>query len=508
MSIGAPLLEILSDRRETSCSGLRKGDEVKMTESTSAVTIIPFANSKPPIFVICERQDISFNKIYIQEGSDKPLQSGATDGFKQLADHWIQACLGFFEAFPLIGYVAHMVQISSAEESLVKYVEGNCRDKETSVDDKSKTETVKYSIDSHHAYKIISVIKQLNQFKRAERSLERALLLSVIAEYEAFFAKILRATASIQPEIFFAKDATVSAIDVMKSDSIDSIKDMLIEDSIDSLMRESHSEQIKYIFEKLKLTPPSGELMKEFGEVCERRNVLTHADGRVNKHYVSRMRKLGYDAKDIPALGKELVIDDHYLKRSIARVFQVGYYTLHLIWQHLKKDDAKLSVQSVINHSHDFLDAGYTKMAARLCEFALNSKSPASEGDRAYATINLALSQFFDSSKSKSDRDNLVQKTLATRDWSFVNSQFSLAICCLTEDYEKLPELIDRSVADGLTVDSFLSWALFREAKKQSSFRQKMKHHFDVDMENGESGGGTANSDSLDELVQVAQGDV
>ncbi len=64
-----------------------------------------------------------------------------------------------------------------------------------------------------------------------------------------------------------------------------------------------------------------------------------------------------------------------------------------------------------------------------------------------------------------------------------MDSKFALALCCLREDYSNLGKLFDACVRDGLEVDAFLTWALFNNARKQQIFQDKMREHFNIEVE-------------------------
>lgn len=79
---------------------------------------------------------------------------------------------------------------------------------------------------------------------------------------------------------------------------------------------------------------------------------MTHAGGLVSKTYRVDMLKLGFEEKDIPKEGEILVVNDRYMRRAIARIFQMGYFIGHLVWQHLQKDSHDESIKLIsITHT-------------------------------------------------------------------------------------------------------------------------------------------------------------
>lgn len=412
-----------------------------------------------------------------KNGKDQVLSFGV------ISYNWFQLCLGLFEAFPVYRKVARALHVDRADSKLATDIERLALSFIEQKDDENNEFSRIYSIRRQHIYQVSKEIIRLNQYKRAENAISRAQLLSLVAEYEAFIGDLLRLVIRESPRTFISQDSTIKASEVIEKKSIDDIKASIVESRIESIQRESHVFQLKMIYEKLNIPTPDTTSMKEFAEVCERRNMLTHADGKVNQLYRDNLIKLGVKSDSLPPIGQNLDIDAHYMRRSIARVFLMGYFTLHIVWQKVRVDEKEKSVSMLINQSHDFLVAGYTKMAKRICDFILNKKSPATELDRAYAVINKALADFLDKDMSNEEKREAIDETLSQRDWSIVDAKFDLALCCLREEYDRLPYLIDACVNDGLEIDAFLTWALFTKVRELEIFKEKVKEHFNVDVE-------------------------
>ncbi|SEO35871.1 hypothetical protein SAMN04488103_1286 [Gemmobacter aquatilis] len=403
--------------------------------------------------------------------------------FHTLSYNWMQSCLGFIEAFPLYGHVAHHIHQTQVEEDVVAFVERNAAVSEKIISQDAESQEITYEIDQRFTFELNRRISQLNQYKRAEKSFARGQLLAILAEYEAFIADLLRLAIAKRPEAFISADSKISVYEVIRGTDLNQLREVVIEDRIESLQRDSHIEQVKFIFGRLKLNLPDPKSLREFGEICERRNVITHGNGRVNRSYTSKLKELGYPASEIPEIGSELSISLRYLRRSLARVFQMGFFTLHIVWQHLEPEHCEQSVSTLVDAAHDFLVAGYTKISGRISEFILNEKSPANEKHKAYSIINLALSVYLDNDISPDDTAKRVEKILAKRDWSIVGPIFNLALHCVRGQHDDLPRLIDLAIDEGLTEGNLLTWALFTKARREQTFRDKIKDRFGIEIE-------------------------
>lgn len=221
--------------------------------------------------------------------------------------------------------------------------------------------------------------------------------------------------------------------------------------------------------------------MKDFGEICERRNIITHASGIVNRRYRERLIQLKFPEKDIPKIGEELDITSNYILRSNGRVALLGFWILHSVWRKISPSESVESMRYIISASHDMLTAGFTKMARRICTLGL-SFDKITDVEKAYLVINLALSYYLEDGVEEVSKKENVEKSLSLREWDIVNGKFALAICCLKEDYENLGEKIDGAVADGVDIHDFMNWALFKKIRGLREFNEKMISHFNVDL--------------------------
>ncbi|MGB0959588.1 MAG: hypothetical protein ACPGVK_04985 [Halocynthiibacter sp.] len=402
--------------------------------------------------------------------------------FLHLSHHWFTSALGLFEAFPLNGSLAEFVRNQLASDHFRKYLDEEAISKETEVSEDEK-EVIIYNIENFSAHRLSKNIERQHQLERGQTVILKAQLLALVAEYEVFMCDLFRLVIKAHPKGFISKETTILASDILEGKDIESLKNSIIEKKIAALQRESHVDQIKTVFDKLGIQGPDAKSIKEFGEICLRRNLHTHADGQVNSKYYDEMKNLGYVEADIPEIGTKLQIDQQYLKRSTARVFQMGYFSLHLIWQKLEPKQHEESLGQLIAHSHDFLINEYTKVASRICDFLLNKKSPANERHRATATINKALAISLNPDIPEKEKREAINSTLETRDWSITDSDFDLALSCVTKNYDNLGNQIDRCVSDkAFTEVEFLNWALFIEIQAHPVFIEKMEEHFSLQL--------------------------
>jgi hypothetical protein len=211
--------------------------------------------------------------------------------------------------------------------------------------------------------------------------------------------------------------------------------------------------------------------------------LITHANSVVNSRYIENLRGVWIDESKIPKVGSPLRTESNYTLTANARVSLLGFWVIQSVWRKLHPKETEASSTALISAIHDMLVGGYTKMARRLCEFALENFAGISEKDKAYIIINLALSHQLEDETPADDRKKGIEDALERRDWVIVNSLFALALCCLREDYESLPENLDDAVREGLTEHQLMTWALFTKLRCKPLYAEKMSEHFGVIVE-------------------------
>ena len=402
--------------------------------------------------------------------------------FKLLSQKWLEFSLGFFEAAPLFGAMAGSLQYTKAQEEPLQFLEDVAArnvDIETSKEGEKRRV---YVINRRNQAVYGMKMKSLNRFQRQTKAYSESFILSLVAQYEAIISDVMRAVLHKHPSTYISKDTTVSAVDVINASDVSSIKERIIEDKLDVLLRQSHDKLVLDFLGRLKIEEPSVSLMRDFKEICERRNLITHAGGIVNSKYIQNIIASGVSGKDLPRIGEALISGPDYIMTANARVSLLGFWVIHCVWLKMYPKDTD-SVFNLLNTAiHDFLVHGFTKMARRLCDFALGLNCSFAERTKAYIIVNLTLTYHLEHGISEEERAKGIEQSLALRDWSIRDPKLDLALCCIRNDFDNLASRLDDAVRAGVGIDDFSTWALFTKVRCHKVFREKMKQHFGVDV--------------------------
>lgn len=410
------------------------------------------------------------------EGEETAAKSAK---FQKLSSKWLEFSLGFFETAPLLEGMADFLHMSKAKEETLAFLKKVAVRTIDNSSGQSDAEDI-YLINKRDIGVYNQRLAELVRFQRQTKVYTESFILSLIAQYEVMVADTLRFALADQPKIYISSEVKINAVDVINAMDIEGIKRKIIEEKLEVLLRDSHINLVQDFFKRLSLDLPDKILLKDFGEICERRNLITHADGVVNARYRMNLKKLGFSESDIPTVGTSLHADVGYIVSSNARTTLLGFWIIHSVWRKLFPQETKTADASLNEAVHDFLVAGYTKMARRLCEFALEEFPDIKEEIRAYLVVNLCLSYLLEDDMEEAERRKGIDDSLQKRDWGILNAPLALALCCIKEDYDQLSSKIDDAVHHGLTVQEFSTWALFSKVRSLPLYKEKMMEHFRV----------------------------
>ena len=323
--------------------------------------------------------------------------------------------------------------------------------------------------------RVAKSLGKTSQLLKTAAVMRRSALTALVSEYEAFMADLLALAISIRPEVFIDDEARISLKDIADYSSLEELKEAHIKQRLeDFLHKSSHKQVLQWIGEKFGVNLLSDtKLVAEFVEVCQRRHLISHAGSKVNKRYIRICKESGCRDDQILSLGESVAIDRKYLRRATARVYQVGFFTLHLLWQKLLAD-TEGSDRSVLACSHDFLENDLTKMARRLTHFSLSRKKDRPHNrTHAYLVINEAQSHKFDPELEDEVKAKSVEEALSQRDWSDSSPIVDLVLACLRNEFEDIGSLVDAAATVGkhkLTYPDVFTYNVFREARENPAF--------------------------------------
>ncbi|WP_147103655.1 hypothetical protein [Tateyamaria sp. syn59] len=394
--------------------------------------------------------------------------------FDKLLDLWVSTSMGFFQAFPRLTSEAFTSANKESSAALMGFA--NSVASEISEVKTNGDVVTRYLIPNEWLIATAGRLGASVEILKSAHLLRRSSLSALVAEYEVFLRQLLLLVSQVQPQAFVSETETISMSEIARHSSFEDLKRSVIDQKIDQLLQQkNHVEQLEWIEKKFGVNLTSDKaIISQFNEVCQRRHLIIHNGAVVNQRYLDSCGILGHKIDDLEPIGAELRVSAKYLRRATARLFLVGYFTAHILMQKVSPSIVPVSFSNIIENSHGFLTAGLTKMARRVCEFALASNADRPRVTDATLTINLALS-FYLQSNGTGAKDPGVESSLNRYDWSDTSPLYRLALACLREDYENLSALTEAAKNEGLTKVEAQTWIIFLNVRD----RQDFSKHFE-----------------------------
>lgn len=318
-----------------------------------------------------------------------------------------------------------------------------------------------------------AIVEAGHQSERFSRSrlpfiVEQSLFVNLFSEYDFFFGLILRELYKRRPDLLASLSKQISFDELIKFESIDSIKNSVLESEIDSIRRESYVEQFSILNRKFGLPLTKFQEWPSFVEAAQRRNLLVHCGGHVSEQYLQVCDSAGYKFEARPKVGDRLTIGPSYFEKTAGLVARVGFMLVHTLWRKVLPAECEKANDELNDQIYRLLCTKRWSTAAELGTFSLSDPmlSGASEIQRKVRLVNTAIAL-----KNLKRADDM-NKLLASVDWTASVRDFRLAVCILrdqTEDAVAMMKQIGKRGELVLEV-SYHQWPLFNAFREDAAF--------------------------------------
>jgi hypothetical protein len=333
-----------------------------------------------------------------------------------------------------------------------------------------KRKSIKIEPDKFHEF-----IATAFKLRRADELFRQQAVVALVSRFDEFLAGILNIVLHERAE-WLKSDKTLTYRELLELQSISTAISGVVRKEIDSLMRESHDEQIRYIDTKLKLgLKDNFSGLAEFLEVTERRNLFAHTGGRVSQQYLDNCARHGADTGKAK-VGDQVSVAPQYFERAFLLAFELGLRISQgsyrrLFTNHLEQADISLNHLTI-----RFLASGEWALAETINDFQI-AVPPNLRGDGEYyyfALINRAIAQKFAGKDYK--------QGLKATSWSAFHPKYQLALEVLNDEFDKAEKTMgNEAVKLSVGKSGFRTWPLFRKFRSTPQFARGYKRHFKQD---------------------------
>jgi hypothetical protein len=308
----------------------------------------------------------------------------------------------------------------------------------------------------------------------------QSFLKSAFSAFDAYVGDLLRTLYRINPSLIRKIEKQVGIADLLDASTVESAKELLIEKDIESLLRESYPTQFEVLAKRFDLeTLTKFPNWKKFVESSQRRNLITHREGKVNTQYLVVCRRHGVQLPSDIKVGSVLDVSLEYLCESLDVIYEVGFKLGQVLWRKASRSGNEEADTHLINGIVEILQREDWAIASSMSEFAVTCTKPQNERNKKMMQVNHAQALIWEGRKQEA-LDFLKQ-----HDWTVAIRDLRLAVAVLREEFEDAAELMKQIGRKGEIVDcrGYVDWPIFREFRKTIQFREAFQEVFGVAFE-------------------------
>lgn len=302
--------------------------------------------------------------------------------------------------------------------------------------------------------------------------LRESAVVSLMSYFEALVADLVHAYYMRHPAAMPADDRTLSLSELRELGSIEEAERFVVAKEVDALLRENVEAQLRYFTKRPKINLDHIEEYKPMLiELSQRRNLLVHNRGVVNRTYLERV-DVAIAEKVRATSGERLVTDNDYLAGALDLVEVIGTFLVQLCWRKWERSGADSADSVLIETVFESLVEGRFWTVERVAAFA-EQLELGDDSTRRVICINHAIAL------RDSGRSPEVENVLRNFDWSAASLRFQMALLAVRDDADAFYGLLPRAIAaEEVALEELASWPLFRNLRDQPRFRVELEQIF------------------------------
>ena len=309
----------------------------------------------------------------------------------------------------------------------------------------------------------------------ANKLVMQSFIISLISQYDTFLGKLIRALFLIKPETLNVSERNISFLQLREFKTLDDAREYIMGKEIESVLRDSHIEQFKWLENKFGLELRRGlTVWPTFVEVTERRNLFTHSSGVVSVQYIDVCEEHGIQLAQEVRIGTELDVTPDYFELAYESIFEIGVKLAHVLWRKVAPQDLEDADVSLNTICYNLLLKEHYKLACVLLDFATETlKKYSNDNNRRIFIINRAQAYKW------AGEDEKAKTIVKSADWSASSDRFKLAEAVLLDDFDKADYLVKKIGSQGdVKMFAYREWPLFREYRKTEGLLKAFEEVF------------------------------
>lgn len=338
--------------------------------------------------------------------------------------------------------------------------------------------TVSYHVPGDKDWEFRKRKCELDQFQIATKLMPMSMIVALISQYDAYIGRLVRCMFTSRPDLLNATGRTIKYGDLMAFGSMEEAKEYIVEKEVESILRDSHSEQFKWIGDKLGIPLTKGlEIWPVFIELTERRNLFVHCDGIVSSQYLKVCSENGVELEDGCKIGASLRVSQPYFSEACRCIAEIGVKLGQVIWRKLHPSEICDADGALTDICFDYISKGEYDLPKRLYHFYFDHlQRKSTDAIRLQARLNLAQAYKWSGDNGTCD------KLLNEVEWGTLGNLYKLTNAVLRDKFDDASRIM-RSMGRSMEIEKnwYREWPIFKEFVKSSEFLAAYKRVYRED---------------------------
>lgn len=346
-----------------------------------------------------------------------------------------------------------------------------------------------FLIPIEHLRKNSQLGKSVDNSSTAIKIIKRNFLVSIISQFDTYVSDLIKAIFAVRPEIIQSSEKQLTFAELNKFNTIQEAQDYIIEKEIETVLRESYTEQFKWFENKLKIQLRKDlPIWQTFIEITQRRNLFVHNDGKISTQYLNVCKENNVPLDDKLKVGDELDVGLKYFDKSFKCLFEIGVKLNQVIRRNLLPEELEKADNSFLNISFELIQNSQLDLAKTLYDFSDKYIKRYSNDDlKLRILLNRAQTyKWLDKEKECNDIINSI-------DWTATGDLFKLASKVLIDDFVSACEIM-RNIGDNekvLNKAFYKDWPIFKKFRSTDEFKKAyleiFKSEFEITVEKNDT---------------------
>lgn len=301
------------------------------------------------------------------------------------------------------------------------------------------------------------------------------ILISIIIEFENIITKIFKEIIVKYPDAYLGS-INVSYAEIVKSQDIKHIKEKIISDEVNLIMRESIFEWIKILEKKHKIKISlENQYTQNFIEAYLRRNIIVHNESKINKEYINGMKVIGKNFEE-KIIGNKLICTEEYINKIIdSSIYLIIYFINQILILFQEENE---------NFTNYILTMGFEKinneeydLARELCRLLKDNKTLSCQL-KIYSQINYWQTYKW------ADKYEEVKNEVDNFDISAYEEVIKLAVYALKDDYKMIENILKYEFNEEKQNEELAfeleEFPVFKQLRKQQFYKDLKELYPDI----------------------------